>query len=77
MMLRSSFALVAPLPPIWIDRSNELVYVADDGSLEFLGPTRAYGYEAKASVEIHGRLSFNGGLTKVANAFYRGTAPRL
>lgn len=61
----------------WIDRSHELVYVADDGSLEFLGPSRAYGYEAKASVEITRRLSLNGGLTKVANAFYRGTAPRL
>ena len=61
----------------WIDRSNELVYVADDGSLEFLGPTRAYGFESRLSVELTRRLSFEGGLTKVLNAFYRGTAPRL
>ena len=61
----------------WIDRSNELVYVPDDGSLEFMGPSRAYGYEAKASLELTRRLSLNGGLTKVLNAFYRGTAPRL
>jgi hypothetical protein len=60
----------------WIDRSNELVYVPDDGSLEFTGPSRAYGYEAKASVQITQRLSLNGGITKVLNAFYRGTAPR-
>jgi outer membrane receptor protein involved in Fe transport len=61
----------------WIDRSNELVYVADDGSLEFLGPSRAYGFEAKASLEISRRLSLEGGLTKVANAYYRGTVPRV
>jgi hypothetical protein len=60
----------------WIDRSHELVYVPDDGTLEFAGPSRAYGYEAKASVEITRRLSLNGGMTKVLNAFYRGTAPR-
>ncbi|MFN7920010.1 MAG: TonB-dependent receptor [Bryobacteraceae bacterium] len=60
-----------------IDRSHELVYVADDGTLDLLGPSRAYGYEAKVSVEITRRLSFSGGVTKVGNSFYRGTAPRL
>lgn len=60
-----------------IDRSNELVYIADDGSLEFLGPSRAYGFEAKASFDITRRLSFSSGLTKVGNAFYRGTVPRI
>lgn len=60
----------------FIDRSNELVYVADDGTLEFLGPSRAYGWEGKASVEITKHLLFSGGFTKVANAFYKGTAPR-
>ncbi len=65
------------LDAFWIDRSNELVYIADDGSLEFLGPTRAYGYEAKSSVEITRKLSVSGGLTKVTNAFYRGTHPRV
>jgi len=61
----------------WIDRSNEQVYVPDDGSFEFMGPSRAYGYEAKASVELTRHVALNGGLTKVANAFYRGTAPRV
>jgi hypothetical protein len=61
----------------WIDRSHEQVYVADDGSFEFKGPSRAYGYEAKMSVELPRKISLNGGLTKVANAFYRGTFPRV
>jgi outer membrane receptor protein involved in Fe transport len=61
----------------WIDRSNEQVYVPDDGSFEFKGPSRAYGAEAKVSVELTHHLSLNGGLTKVANAFYRSTFPRV
>jgi outer membrane receptor protein involved in Fe transport len=61
----------------WIDRSNEQVYIPDDGTFEFKGPSRAYGVEAKASVELTHHLSLNGGLTKVANAFYRGTFPRV
>ena len=60
-----------------IDRSNEQVYVPDDGSLEFKGPSRSYGYEAKISIDITSRMSLNGGLTKVTNAFYRGTLPRV
>jgi hypothetical protein len=60
----------------WIDRSSELVYIPDDGSLEFAGPSRSYGYEVKTSVEITRHLSFSGGLTKVGNSFYRGTSPR-
>jgi len=55
-----------------IDHSREQVYVPDDGSFEFKGPSRAYGYEAKASVSIARSLSLNGGFTKMANAFYRG-----
>jgi outer membrane receptor protein involved in Fe transport len=58
-----------------IDRSRELVYIPDDGSLEFRGPTRSYGWELKSSVELTRRLSFNGGLTVVEEAFYRGTRP--
>ena len=61
----------------WIDRSNEQVYIPDDGSFEFKGPTRSYGFETKGSFEITRKLSLNGGVTKVANAFYRGSAPRL
>jgi hypothetical protein len=59
-----------------IDRSNEQVYIPDDGSLEFAGPTRSYGYEVKLSAQLGARVSVNAGLTRVANAFYRGTAPR-
>ncbi|HEY6371492.1 MAG TPA: TonB-dependent receptor, partial [Candidatus Sulfotelmatobacter sp.] len=61
----------------WIDRSNEQVYIPDDGSFEFKGPSSAYGAEAKVSVELTHHLSLNGGLTKVANAFYLGTSPRV
>ena len=60
-----------------IDHSNEEVYIPDDGSFEFKGPTRAYGFEAKTSVQLTRRLSVNGGLTKVANAFYKGGDHRI
>ena len=54
-----------------IDHSNEQVYIPDDGSFEFKGPSRAYGYEAKSSVQITHHVSLNGGLTKIVNAFFR------
>ncbi|MGH9833348.1 MAG: TonB-dependent receptor [Blastocatellia bacterium] len=60
-----------------IDRSNEQVYIPDDGSFEFKGPSRAYGFEAKTSVRLTQRLAINGGVTKVMNAFFRGTQPRV
>jgi len=60
-----------------IDRSNEQVYVPDDGSIEFRGPTRTYGYQGKFSVQIVSTLSVHGGLTQVTNSFYRGSIPRL
>jgi outer membrane receptor protein involved in Fe transport len=59
-----------------IDNSNQQVYIPDDGSIEFAGPSRAYGFEVKSSVRFTRRLSLNGGLTRVMNAFYRGTSPR-
>ena len=55
-----------------IDHSNEQVYIPDDGSFEFKGPSRAYGYEAKLSVALTRHLALNGGLTKIGNAFYKG-----
>ena len=58
----------------WIDRSNEQVYIPDDGTFEFKGPSRAYGFETKAAVEITRHISLNGGFTKVANAYYRDTS---
>ncbi len=56
----------------FIDRSNEQVYIPDDGSIEFAGRSRSYGIEAKTSVKINRFLSFNGGLTQVLRAFYPG-----
>jgi outer membrane receptor protein involved in Fe transport len=60
-----------------IDRSNEQVYIPDDGSIEFKGPSRAYGGEIKTSIQVTRVLSFNGGFTRVGNAYYRATFPRL
>jgi outer membrane receptor protein involved in Fe transport len=60
-----------------IDHSNEQVYIPDDGSLEFKGPSRSYGYEAKASVELTSHVSLNGGITKIGNAFFRGGDHRV
>lgn len=68
--------LVLSASTYWIDRSNELVYVADDNTFEFLGPTRSYGFETKAVFGITRFLSINGNITKVSNAFYRNTDPR-
>jgi outer membrane receptor protein involved in Fe transport len=61
----------------FIDRSNEQVYIPDDGTFEFKGPSRSYGYEAKTSIQITPHLALNGGLTKVTNSFYRATLPRI
>ena len=60
-----------------IDHSNEQVYIPDDGSFEFKGPSRAYGYEAKASMELTHHLSLNGGMTKISNAFFKGGDHRV
>jgi hypothetical protein len=54
-----------------IDRSNEQVYIPDDGSFEFKGPSRSYGFEVKTSMRMTRYLSLNAGVTRVANAFYR------
>lgn len=59
-----------------IDRSNEMIYVADDGSNELVGPSRSYGFEVKTSTQVTRYLSVNASLTKVLNSFYRGTEPR-
>ncbi len=55
----------------WLDRSHEQVYVPDDGSVEFKGPTRAYGFEVKTAAQVTRFVSFNAGVTRVANAFFR------
>lgn len=56
-----------------IDRSNEQVYVPDDGTFELQGPTRAYGFEAKSTLHLTSRISLSGGLTKVGNAYFKDT----
>lgn len=55
-----------------IDRSNEQVYIPDDGSIELAGPSRSYGLESRGSVRITRNLNFNGGFTNVLKAFFRG-----
>lgn len=60
-----------------IDHSNEQVYIPDDGTFEFKGPSRAYGFEAKASAELTHHLSLSGGLTKIANAYFLGGDHRV
>jgi len=60
-----------------IARSHEQVYVPDDGTFEFKDPSRAYGFETKTSLEITRHVALNAGLTKVSNAFYRNTLPRI
>jgi hypothetical protein len=59
-----------------IDRSAEQVYLADDGTFDFQGPSRAYGWEAKLGAQVTRQVSIFGGATKVGNALFRGTAPR-
>ncbi|MGI8788144.1 MAG: TonB-dependent receptor [Pyrinomonadaceae bacterium] len=56
----------------FIDRSNEQVYIPDDGSIEFAGRSRSYGFETKTFVRIRRYLNFNAGLTQVLEAFYPG-----
>ena len=62
----------ATFSTFFIDRSNEQVYIPDDGSIEFKGRSRSYGIEAKTSVQITHHFSFNGSLTQVLAAFYPG-----
>lgn len=62
----------ATFSTFFIDRSNEQVYIPDDGSIEFAGRSRSYGVEAKTSVQINRYFSLNAGLTQVLKAFYPG-----
>jgi outer membrane receptor protein involved in Fe transport len=60
-----------------IDHSQEQVYIPDDGSFEFKGPSRAYGAEAKLSLQLTRHISLNAGATKIANAFFLGGDQRV
>ncbi|HEY0659377.1 MAG TPA: TonB-dependent receptor plug domain-containing protein, partial [Pyrinomonadaceae bacterium] len=62
----------AVLSSFLIDRSNEQVYIPDDGSIEFAGRSRSFGVELRNSIRFTRYLSFNGGLTQVIKAFYPG-----
>jgi outer membrane receptor protein involved in Fe transport len=59
-----------------IDHSNEQVYIPDDGSFEFRGPSRSYGVETRASIALIRSLAWTASLTKVSNAYYLGR-PRV
>ncbi len=59
-----------------INRQHEDVYSPDNGTMQYQGPSRSYGWEAKASLELARRISWNAGLTQVSNAFFLGTSPR-
>lgn len=60
-----------------IDRSNEQVYIPDDGTFEFKGPSRSYGYETKASFRVDRHLAINAAVTQVTQSFFLGTFPRV
>jgi outer membrane receptor protein involved in Fe transport len=59
-----------------IGRQHEDVYDPDNGTLQYQGPSRSYGWEVKTSWQIAEHLSWDAGLTQVMNAFFLGTAPR-
>lgn len=59
-----------------IDRQHEDVYDPDNGTMQYQGPSRSYGWEIKTSAQISEHLSWNAGLTQVGNAFFLGTMPR-
>jgi outer membrane receptor protein involved in Fe transport len=60
-----------------IDHSNEQVYIPDDGSFEFKGPSRSYGFEAKTSVAVTRKVSLSGGFTKITNAYFLSSDHRV
>lgn len=60
-----------------IDSSNQMVYVPDDGTIEFTDPSRSYGAEFRLSAAVTHSVSFDGGITKVFNAYYKNTEPRV
>lgn len=55
-----------------IDRSNEQIYIPDDGSIELALPSRSYGVDARASAKLTKRISLNGGFVQVLDAYYPG-----
>ena len=60
-----------------IRSSNQPVYIPDDGSLELSDPSQSSGFETRTSIQLTDHLSFDGGITKVFNAFFHDTQPRI
>jgi len=69
------FSMLADL--FLIQSSNQLVYIPDDGSIELSDPSRSYGFEVKSSFALSSKIALNGGITKVLNAYFRQTQPRI
>jgi hypothetical protein len=59
-----------------IDRQHEDVYSPDNGTMQYQGPSRSYGWEVKASLQLKNHISLNAGITQVSNAFFLGSSPR-
>ncbi len=68
----SSRRVSAVFSSFLIDRSNEQVYIPDDGSVELAGRSRSYGIEGRTTIKITRHLSFNGGITRVLRAYFPG-----
>lgn len=60
-----------------IDRSNEQVYIPDDGSIELSDPSRSFGFETKTSLKINRYINFNAGITQVLDSYFKDTTPRI
>jgi outer membrane receptor protein involved in Fe transport len=81
---RNAQRLSASAAAFVIARDHEQVYVPDDGSIELSGPSRSWGYEARAGARLSPHLTLAGGLTHVIDTRYRDVsrtpvvgAPRL
>lgn len=60
-----------------IRQSNQLVYIPDDGTIEFADPSQSQGFETRINARLTNKLILNGGVTKVTNAYFRDTNPRV
>ena len=60
-----------------IRQSNQLVYIPDDGTIEFSDPSQSQGFEARINSRITSKLILNGSITKVTNAYFRSISPRV
>lgn len=60
-----------------IRQSNQLVYIPDDGTIDFTDPSLSYGYEVKTMVDLTSKLGLAGSITKVLNAYFVDSEPRF